>query len=493
MFKLTDHVNLIHNKNTSILISITPLIILLLMLFLNILIYKDSSTSGPNQIALFLSAFIAIAIGVRFLKIEYNYIEGKIIQSISMAMQACLILLSVGILIGAWILCGTVPVMIYYGLKLINPTVFLGVSCICCCIVSLATGSSWTAIGTVGLALIGIGKTLGINEGLVAGSIISGAYFGDKMSPLSDTTNLAPAMANTDVFTHVRHMVYTSGPAIIIAILLYFIISFMYKTEQISIEELNSVLNTLSNNFNINIFLLIPPLFVIFLILKKVPALPAILLGAFCGLVFAFLFQYQLLSRLTENDGRLGFIGAFKIVISTCFEGVNINTGNKLIDELLSRGGMKSMLNTVWLILMAMVFGGALEGTGMLHSIANTILKFVRNASQLIWATLISCLFFNIAACDQYMSIVVPGRMFKKAYEKQGLHPKNLSRALEDAGTVTSVLIPWNTCGAFNSAILGVATLVYAPFCFFNLLSPIISAILAGLNITITRINKDNN
>jgi NhaC family Na+:H+ antiporter len=455
------------------------------LLVLNIIVFKDDATGGANQLALLFSGALAVAIGIFVYKQDYKAIEDHMIESILMAMQANIILLVVGALIGTWILSGVVPTMIYYGLKLINPSVFLPVSCVVCAIVSLSTGSSWSTTGTVGIALIGVGKTLGIAEGMVAGAIISGAYFGDKMSPLSDTTNLAPAMAGTDIFTHIRHMLYTSGPAIILSLVLFTIMGMTVGGGEANQADIASVFQIMESKFNIGLHLFILPVLVLFMVYKKVPALPALIIGTILGAVFAIVFQPELINSMMGE--AKGLKGIYQVVTQTAYGGFSIDSGNKLIDSLFNRGGMSSMLNTVWLILMAMVFGGALEGTGMLQVLASSILRFVKGTGSLVGATLGSCIVLNMTACDQYLAIVVPGRMFKKAYDDFGLHPKNLSRALEDSGTVTSVLIPWNSGGAYNSGVLGVATLTYLPYCFFNLLSPLISAFLAGMNLTIER------
>ncbi len=466
-------------KLPSLWVSLIPIITLLTLLVVNILLFKDDASSGANQIVLLLSAILAIALGVFKYKMDYQQLEGKVIKSILIALQACIILFFVGTLIGVWIMGGVVPTMIYYGLKLINPSLFLPVSCISCCIISLSTGSSWSTTGTVGIALMAIGTALGIPEGLTAGAIISGAYFGDKMSPLSDTTNLAPAAAGSTLTNHIRHMLYTSGPAIVIAIIMYTIIGFFYQHEA-SIANLNNVTKLIEQNFNISLFLLIPPLTIFILVFKKAPALPAIIVGIILGILGILIFQ-------SSHHHFNGLEDIYKKIMYVSYNGFESHTGNAVIDKLLSRGGMSGMLNTIWLIFCAMVFGGAMEATNMLQVITNAILKKVHQASSLIAATLASCIFINITASDQYLAIVIPGRMFKKGYEDFDLAPENLSRALEDSGTVTSVLVPWNTGGAYNATVLGVATLSYAPYAFFNLLSPIVSLILAYTGWTILK------
>ncbi len=479
-----------NEKSPNLIISLVPIVVLISLLIINVIIFKDDATGGPNQLALLSAGVVAIIIGIFFLKQDYHKIEKDIIKSMSISLQATIILLIIGSLIGVWILSGIVPGLIYYGLKIIHPSVFLPITCIVCCVVSLSTGSSWSTTGTIGIALIGMGHTIGIPEGMVAGAIISGAYFGDKMSPLSDTTNLAPAMAGTDLFTHIKHMTYTSGPAIIIAIIIFSILGSTYSTHAINTENINQVLNAINSNFNIGIHIFIAPIIVLILVAKKTPAIPALILGILAGILTAIIFQSDLLTA--KSGGNLNLKGVYTEVTTVAFNGFSIDSGNKLIDKLLNRGGMSGMLNTIWLIFMAMIFGGALEGTKMLHTIASSILSLVRGAGSLVASTLTSCLVLNATASDQYLAIIVPGRMFNQAYKDHGLHPKNLSRALEDAGTVTSVLIPWNSGGAYNAGVLGVPTLEYLPFCFFNILSPIISAFLAGMGWTIDKVETDD-
>jgi len=472
-------------KKPGLMVSLIPVIILIFLLVINVIIFKDDATGGANQIALLTTAFITALIGIFHLKVTYDHIEKRIIHSITTSLSALIILFVVGTLIGIWILCGTVPAMIYFGLKLINPAVFLPVACIICAIVSLSTGSSWSTTGTVGIALIGIGETLGLPSGAVAGAVISGSYFGDKMSPLSDTTNLAPAVAGVNLFDHIRHMVYTSGPAIILAVIGFTILGFSYETHSLNTETVDLMLSTIQEKFDISLWLFIPPIIVLILVRKKVSALPAITIGVFIGIITALIFQRDMMVELAGGDGSLQ--AYYTLITKVTYEGFIIDTGHETINSLLNRGGMSGMLSTVWLIFSAMVFGGALDATGMLEKISSAILKMVRGTGSLIGATLGSCLVLNATASDQYLAIVVPGKMFSDAYDKYGLDRRNLSRALEDAGTVTSVLIPWNSGGAYNSATLGVATLTYLPYCFFNLLSPVISLLLATMNWTIIK------
>ncbi|WP_127717781.1 Na+/H+ antiporter NhaC [Halobacteriovorax sp. HLS] len=472
-------------KKPGLILSLVPVFFLVFLLIINVLIFKDDATGGANQVALLFAAFVTGLIGIFKLKVPYHHIETKISSSINMALSALTILLVVGALIGVWILSGTVPAMIYYGLKLINPSVFLPVACVICCIVSLATGSSWSTTGTVGIALVGIGQTLGIADGAIAGAVISGAYFGDKMSPLSDTTNLAPAIAGSELFEHIRHMMFTSGPAIIISIIGFTILGLTYDSGSMNTEDIALMLKTIESRFDISFFMFIPPIAVLLLVRKKVPALPAIACGVFIGVITALIFQRDMMIELMS--GKSSIKDFYTLITTVSYQGFSMETGSATVDKLLNRGGMSGMLSTVWLIFSAMVFGGTLDATGMLAKISASILHLVKGTGSLIGATLGSCIVLNATASDQYLAIVVPGKMFRKAYEKYGLDPRNLSRALEDAGTVTSVLIPWNSGGAYNAATLGIPTLTYLPYCFFNILSPIISLFLATMNWTIIK------
>ncbi|MTI22185.1 Na+/H+ antiporter NhaC, partial [Fulvivirga sp. RKSG066] len=445
------------------------------------------SSYGPNQIALLVTAAFA---GLLSLKLGYKWedLESGIVKSISSAMAAILILLMIGSLSGTWLISGIVPAMIYYGLEILNPTIFLFAACIVSAIVSLATGSSWSTAATVGIALIGIGKAMGIHDGVVAGAVISGAYFGDKMSPLSDTTNLAPAMAGTDLFTHIKYMAFTTGPSIIIALIIFLIWGFTLDTSA-NVGEVAIVQKAITEKFNINLALFIVPAAVIFMIVKKVPALPALLAGTLLGGVFALIFQPHLMdgvSGVTDNTLK----SAYGAIMQAMFSDVSMATGNEMVDELLSSGGMYGMLSTVWLIVTAMVFGGVMETNGMLKRIAKSIIGLAKSTGSLVASTAATCITFNVTASDQYIAIVVPGRMFASEYKERGLAPENLSRTLEDSGTVTSVLIPWNTCGAYQSSVLGVATFAYMPYCFFNIISPFMTIMYAYLNIKIRRIGQ---
>ncbi len=472
-------------REPSLLQAFIPIIFLIILLSINVYIFKDSALDGSNQIVLVLSAAVASIVASR-IGFEWKEIREGVVKSISSAMTSMLILLLIGSLAGTWLLSGVVPAMIYYGLQVLNPAIFLFAACVVCSVVSIATGSSWTTAATVGIALIGIGKALGISEGLVAGAILSGAYFGDKLSPLSDTTNLAPAMAGTDLFTHIRYMTLTTVPSISIALLLFLIIGLTLDTSATAMDT-EVILTAISDKFYISGWLFVVPAVVVFLIVKKIPAIPALLAGTLLGGVFAFIFQPALIPEVAGVSGAKGmYVGLMK----SLYGEISITTSNDMVNELLSSGGMYGMLNTVWLILCAMIFGGVMEKAGFLKVIAAAILRLVSSTGSLVSSTVGSCLFFNITASDQYLAIVVPGRMYADIYKEKGLAPENLSRSLEDSGTVTSVLVPWNTCGAYHSTVLGVSTLTYLPFCFFNIISPFMTIFFAYAGIKIRKLTE---
>ncbi|MFP4488232.1 MAG: Na+/H+ antiporter NhaC [Bacteroidales bacterium] len=468
--------------------ALIPIMLLIILLTLNVRFFGDDTLSGANQIALILSAAVAGLIAVR-LGHKWKSVRKSIVDSIGSAMPSILILFLIGSLAGTWMISGVVPMLIYYGLKILNPTIFLVASVIICAIVSLSTGSSWSTVATIGIALLGIGTTLGFNKGLVAGAILSGAYFGDKMSPLSDTTNLAPAMAGTDLFTHIRYMILTTGPSILITLIIFLVIGFTGKLES-NATDIETVMTSIDNKFDVNPILLIVPVFLIFIIIKKVPPLPALIAGTLAGAVFAVIMQPDVVREVAGIEGSY-VKQSYIAVMRTMFGSVAVTTDNSSVNELLSTGGMAGMLNTIWLIITAMVFGGVMESAGMLLKITGYIMRVVHNAGSLVAATAGTCLFFNVTASDQYLAIVVPGRMFSKIYRDMDLKPEVLSRTLEDSGTVTSVLIPWNTCGATQAGVLGVSTFTYAPYCFFNIISPFMSIFMAAFNIKIRRISDD--
>jgi len=542
-------------KSPTLLDALIPILSVMLMLAVSVQFYGSDSSYGANQIALILGAAIASLIGF---KNGYTWaeIEKGIAKGIATAFGAILILMMVGSLIGSWIVSGTVPTMIYYGLQLLEPSIFYVAACVICAMVSISIGSSWTTAGTVGVALIGIAAGLDMSLAVTAGAIVSGSYFGDKMSPLSDTTNLAPAVAGSDLFSHIRHMVWTTVPSILFALILFTIIGFTQDNND-KPANLGATIDVLQQQFNISPWALLPLLLVLFLAFKKVPAFLTLLVGALVGCIFAVILQPDTLDRnvvdakyscesaleskkinkcevekvvdnyLTVNltlkddqqqkfhftlnasdseqeltaqidgkdislifDVRSKFTSRLDAVWRAMFEGYKSNSGNEAVDSLLSRGGMWSMMNTIWLILTALAFGAVLETIGLLQRVVESILGLVKGIGSLIAAVVGTCITTNIIAADQYIAIVLPGRMFKAEFKRRGLDPKNLSRALEDSATMTSPLIPWNTCGVYMFGVLGVPTLVYLPFCFFNLASPFVSIIYGITHFKIARIKE---
>lgn len=428
------------------------------------------------HIPLIIGGIFAATIAIVKLGYTWKELEEGILASINTTMQAILILLVVGMLIGTWIISGVVPSMIYWGLNILSPGIFLVATTLICSIVSIATGSSWTTAGTIGIALLGIGSALGIPNEIIAGAIISGAYFGDKMSPLSDTTNLAPAMAGTNLFDHVKHMLYTTVPALVISLILYGIIGMKYAGSQIDTTQIAQIQNALLGNYNtLSPFLLLVPASVILLVILKVPAIPGLIFGTLLGGLIAVIFQGSSVAD----------------VILVAKGGYVSTTGMDFVDQLLTRGGLDSMLGTVSLMLCALTTGGILEKTGMLEALAKSILKVAKGNFGLIAATIFTCIGTNLAVADQYLAIVIPGSMYKDAFIKQGLSPKNLSRALEDSATITSPLIPWNTCGAYMSATLGVGSFAFLPYAFLNLLCPLISLFYGATGITIAKLSEE--
>lgn len=474
-------------KEPTLLEALIPIAVLIALLSVNVIVLGSGAIEGANQMALLLASAVAGIIAYR-LGNDWKHIEHSMVKSISSAMAAMLILLTIGALAGTWLMSGIVPAMIYYGLKILNPTIFLFAACVVCCVVSLATGSSWSTVATVGIALLGIGKALDIHEGVIAGAIISGAYFGDKMSPLSDTTNLAPAMAGTDLFTHIRYMMFTTIPTLVLTLIIFFIWGFTIDAPAIPTDT-SAVLKAIESQFNLSPWLFIVPVLVIVMIVKKVPALPALLIGALLGGLFAVIFQPDIVNRVSgiSNDYLTSsFVGVMKALTTT----IQVQTDDAMITELLKAKGMAGMLNTIWLILCAMIFGGVMESAGLLNRIAREIIQWAHGTGSLVASTAATCLFFNVTASDQYMAIAVPGRMYSDTYRKRGLRPELLSRTLEDSGTVTSVLVPWNTCGATQANVLGVATIAYAPYTFFCLISPLMTVAHAYLNIKIGKLDE---
>ena len=474
-----------NNKTPTLLDALIPILVLIIMLSFSVYLYGDDSSYGANQIALILSASIGIIIGMKN-GYTWKEIESGIVKGIGVAMGAILILLAVGSLIGTLIISGTVPAMIYYGLNILSPSIFYFAACMICAISSLSIGSSWTVAATLGVALMGIAVGLGLSPAITAGSIISGSYFGDKMSPLSDTTNLAPAVAGTDLFSHIRHMVWTTVPSLLIALVLFIIIGFSSSASG-NTDGLKLIQSTLQNSFNISLVSFIPIIVIFILAYKKTPAFPTILIGSLIAGLFSVLFQSNVVSDFVDKPELSNVLTMISGVWTVMHSGFVMESGVEIVDNLLTRGGMSSMLNTIWLVICALTFGAVLETTKSLNILVEKLLFFAKSTGSLIITTIGTCIGINIITADQYMAIVLPGRMYRAEYKRMNLAAINLSRALEDSATMTSPLVPWNTCGAYMSAALGVATFSYLPFCFFNLVNPIIAIIYALLRIKIIR------
>lgn len=466
--------------------ALAPLVALFAMLAASVYLFADNASYGANQIALLLAGALAAVIGLRN-GLRWQTLEAAVIQGIAASTNAMLILLAVGALIGTWILCGAVPTLIHYGLLLLHPSYFYPAACLVCALVALSIGSSWTVAGTLGVALMGVAKGLGLDPAITAGAVISGAYFGDKISPLSDTTNLAPAAAGSELFPHIRHMTWTTLPSIGLALVGFGLIGLGADAGAVD-AGFGNLSAELGKRFALGAHLLLPMLAVFILAIRQFPAYPTILIGALLGAVFAIVFQPDATAALSPRDDLSRpfalLAGAWQALIG----GYSADSGNPAVDELLNRGGMASMLNTVWLVLCAMSFGALMDKTGLLERLIRSILHAARSTGSLIVATLATSFGTNVLAGDQYLAIVLPGRIYRSEYEKRGLAPVNLSRALEDAGTITSPLVPWNTCGAYMAATLGVATLDYLPYALFNLINPLLAAVLAYVGFKVLRL-----
>ncbi len=461
--------------------ALIPLIVLIGLLAFNVIVYGDDALSGSNQFILLIGGAVAAMVGFAN-KISYQTMLDKVADNLNSVTGAVLILLFVGALAGTWLISGVIPAMIYYGLQILHPSIFLPACVIICALISLATGSSWTTSATVGIALIGIGKALGVPVGMVAGAVLSGAYFGDKLSPLSDTTNLAPAMAGADLFTHIRYMTHTTVPSILVTLIVFIILGIGFSGNgAVNSQELLTAMNEV---FTINLLLFIVPIIVIVMIVRKTPPLVALFAGTILGAIAALIFQQELLLSLS-GESTLSLYGTYQVVIDAITVSTEIETTSAALTDLFQSGGMEGMLGTIWLIICAMVFGGVMDAIGALSTISATLLSITQSTFQLFASTVASCLAINITASDQYLSIVVPGKMFEKAYKDRGLAPENLSRTLEDSGTVTSVLIPWNTCGAYQSGVLGVDVSQYFFYAIFNWLSPFMTLFFAAFQIKI--------
>ena len=476
--------HIVENKELNIWEALIPVFILVGMLAYNVFVFGNDALSGSNQFILLLGGAVAAIVGF-FNKVSFDQMMEEVAENIKSTAGALLILLMVGALAGTWLISGIIPTMIYYGLQVLNPTIFLAACVIICAIISVATGSSWTTSATVGIALIGIAEALGVPLGMTAGAVLSGAYFGDKISPMSDTTNLAPAMAGTDLFTHIRYMLYTTTPTIIITLIVFIIIGLNLETK--GVADTHIILEALEKSINVSPWLFLVPVIVIFLIVKKTSPLIALLIGTILGGIAALIFQPHIVT-IIGGGTHLDFSTSYKGIMNAITVETSIPTDNEALKGLFTSGGMSKMMGTIWLILCAMVFGGIMDAIGALTTISKALLKLFHTTFGLFASTVASCLAINITASDQYLAIVVPGKMYAKAFRDKGLAPENLSRTLEDSGTVTSVLVPWNTCGAYQSSVLGVDTLHYAGYAIFNWLSPFMTLLFAAFSIKIKQL-----
>ena len=471
-------------SNISLFDSLIPILLLVGLLFINVNIYGDLSLEGSNQFILILGAAIALIVGLKN-KVSVELVFSSISKNIKSISTPIIILLLVGALSGTWLLSGIIPSMIYYGFNIINASFFLPACVVISAIVALATGSSWSTSATIGIALIGIGKALGFDVGVVAGAVISGAYFGDKMSPLSDTTNLAAAVAGSDLFDHIKYMMITTVPTISIA-LIFFII---YNLLNLPIENITTTdyIESIKDFFFISPVLFIVPAIVILMIVKKINPVISLFVGTILAALFALIFQSELISNIINQDSN-GELSTYRIIMDAIVSETNIETNTLFLNELLSSGGMSGMLDTIWLVICAMIFGGTMEAIGALKTISLSLLKITKSTLNLFASTVLSCITVNVTASDQYLSIVIPGKMFSKAFSDRELSSLNLSRTIEDSGTVTSVLIPWNTCGAYQSSVLNVSVFDYFVFAIFNWLSPFMTLFIAAINYKIKRL-----
>jgi NhaC family Na+:H+ antiporter len=468
-------------RRPSVLLSLAPVATLVGLLFFTIRVFGSDALEGGSQIALLTSAAVCCFIAVFYCRVKWAAIEKAIAGNITSVSTALLILLLIGALSGSWMISGVVPTLIYYGMQLIHPSVYLASTCIICAIVSVITGSSWTTIATIGIALLGIGQAQGFDEGWIAGAIISGAYFGDKVSPLSDTTVLASSVTGTPIFTHIRYLMITTIPSMTLALLIFFVAGLLHARPEA--EQMTGYASALKDTFHISPWLLLVPVATGVLIAGKTPALATLFLAAAMAGVMALFFQPGLLDSIAGGEPASRFRGLMIVFYGS----TGIETGNAGLNELVATRGMGGMMDTIWLILCAMSFGGAMSAGGMLGSIIAVFVRHMKRSAGMVSATVASGLFFNIATADQYISIMLTGNMFKDIYSSRGYESRLLSRTTEDAVTVTSPLVPWNTCGMTQSAVLGVSTFTYLPYCFFNLLSPLMSIAVAALGYRIYR------
>jgi len=466
----------------SLSLAFTPIVVLVGLLSWNVFVFGNDALSGSSQFIIVIATAFASAIGL-VRGVSWQKQQKAVVSLISAASPPILILMLVGALASTWLLSGTVPSLVYYGLKLLNPSIFLVACCIACAITSIVSGSSWSTAATIGVAMVGIGRALNIPDGLIGGAIISGAYFGDKMSPLSDTTNLASGVSGVPLFAHIRYLAITSGPSFLVALLIFTVIGLTIDTGTTNMET-QQVMETIESRFSVGVLTMFPALLTLGLIIAKVDAIPSLFIGLVSGLVGALAFQQDLLADITSSYNEHAL---YTVLMKTSYEGISIETSNSMLTELFSSSGMKGMLGTIWLIIVAMSFGGVISACGMVARIVQSFAAVSKSLLGLTAATSATCLVTNVSTSDQYISVTIPGRMLSEVYDRAGFDRRNLSRTLEDSGTVTSVLIPWNTCGAYHASVLGISTLTYLPFCFFNLLSPIMTLLFTAFKIKLAQ------
>ena len=469
------------------IVSAIPLLVLIALLVFVIAVFGSDSLNGGSQVALLLAMAVCVTISMTVYRMSWKLFERQIMKTIGDVSITLVILLTVGMLSGSWMVSGIVPTLIYYGVQIISPQFFLFTSCIICALVSVLSGSSWTTIATIGVAFIGIGHALGISEAWTAGAIISGAYFGDKMSPLSDTTILASSAAGVDLFRHIRYMVYTTVPSFTIALVIYFIAGLgIVSGEALHVGQYTQ---GLANTYHISLWTLLVPVLTGVLIARRAPSLITLFLSSVMAGITALILQPHILTEIA--GGGEGLVALFKGLAITYYGATNVETGDAALNELVSTGGMAGMLNTIWLIISAMCFGAVMVASGMIQSITRVIISYVKSLFGLVANTVFTGLFFNLSTGDQFISIVLTADMYRETYKRMGYQKRLLSRTTEDAVTVTSVLVPWNTCGMTQSTVLGVATLTYLPYCFFNLLSPLMACFVAALGWKIRKVEPE--
>ena len=464
-------------KSPHPLISVIPLAVLIALIVLVIKLFPDDALSGASQVALMTATAVCVALGMSVYKMKWDVFEEKIKQTVGEAGVSILILLLIGMMSATWMISGVVPTLIYYGVQVMSPALFLPCACIISSIISVMTGTSWTTIATIGIALMGIGDALGIPSPYTAGAIISGAYFGDKISPMSDTTVLASSIAGADIFVHIRYMLYTTVPSILISLIIYLIIGLCYDSKPVDIGQ---YLTGLDRGFNITLWTMLVPLFTAWLIYRKVPSLITLLLSALSACVCAVVLQPDVLAKIA-GESAVTAKSLFEGIMTTCYTHTQVDCGMASINDLVATRGMAGMLDTIWLILCAMCFGSCMVASGMLHAITRMLLKSIHSTVSLVCSTVTSGVLLNLVMGDQFLSIIMNASIYKDEYAERGYRPELLSRSTEDSATVTSVLVPWTACGMTQSTVLGIPTLVYLPFCFFNIISPLMSCLVAIL------------